>query len=135
MNSPLQSKLTLLKDYIFSLLTGYQEDPPAGVKLRDGLHYNPYFPGGAISMARPIYDEQVDFEDGTPNHTSQIAKDVATFLAWASYPEHDERKKMGLKTVVILTATLGASLWWKRFKWSYIKSKKIVYKPYKGPEV
>ncbi len=86
-------------------------------------------------MARPIYDEQVEYEDGTPNHTSQIAKDVATFLAWASYPEHDERKKMGLKSVVILTAALGLSLWWKRFKWSYIKSKKIVYKPYKGPEV
>ena len=69
------------EDYIFALLTGYAE-PPEGIKLREGLHYNPYFPGGAIAMTRPIYDEHVEFEDGTPNSTSQIAKDVSTFLAW-----------------------------------------------------
>lgn len=69
------------EDYIFALLTGYA-DPPEGIKLREGLHYNPYFPGGAIAMTRPIYDEHVEYDDGTPNSTSQIAKDVATFLAW-----------------------------------------------------
>ncbi|KAJ3227963.1 cytochrome c1 [Clydaea vesicula] len=118
------------ENYIFALLTGYSE-PPAGVKLREGLHYNAYFPGGAISMARPIYDEQVEFEDGTPNTTSQITKDVATFLAWCSYPEHDERKRMGLKAIAMFTVLFGFSVWWKRFKWSYIKSKRILYKPSK----
>lgn len=44
------------EDYIFSLLTGYF-DPPAGVALRDGQYYNPYFPGGAISMAQVLYNE------------------------------------------------------------------------------
>ena len=44
------------EDYIFSLLTGYC-DPPAGVALRDGLYYNPYFPGGAIGMAQALYNE------------------------------------------------------------------------------
>jgi ubiquinol-cytochrome c reductase cytochrome c1 subunit len=38
------------EDYVFALLTGYREPPP-GITLRQGLHYNPYFPGGAISMA------------------------------------------------------------------------------------
>lgn len=28
---------------------------------------------------------------------SQVAKDVCTFLRWASEPEHDHRKRMGLK--------------------------------------
>ncbi|KAG0074376.1 cytochrome c1, partial [Podila epicladia] len=42
-------------DYVFSLLTGYQ-DPPAGVEIREGLNFNPYFPGGAIGMARVLYD-------------------------------------------------------------------------------
>lgn len=60
-------------DYIFALLTGYK-DPPAGVVLREGLSFNPYFPGGAISMAQPLYDESVEYTDGTPNHLSQIAK-------------------------------------------------------------
>lgn len=44
------------EDYIFSLLTGYV-DPPAGVLLREGQNYNPYFPGGAISMAQVLFDE------------------------------------------------------------------------------
>ena len=32
-------------DYIFSLLTGYPEEPPAGATVQDGLNFNPYFPG------------------------------------------------------------------------------------------
>lgn len=31
-------------DYLFALLTGYR-DAPEGVHLRQGLYYNPYFPG------------------------------------------------------------------------------------------
>jgi len=44
------------EDYIFSLLTGYHE-APAGVVLREGQYFNPYFPGGAISMAQVLYNE------------------------------------------------------------------------------
>jgi len=51
------------EDYVFSLLTGYC-DPPAGVSMREGLYYNPYFPGQAIGMAPPIYNEVLEFEDG-----------------------------------------------------------------------
>ena len=116
------------EDYIFNLLMGYSEPPP-GLSIRSGLHFNRYFPGGAISMARAVYDEVVDYEDGTDNNASQIAKDVSVFLAWASYPEHDERKKMGMKAIAMSVAMLGLSIWWKRFKWSYIKSKKVAYRP------
>lgn len=69
------------EDYIFSLLTGYYE-PPAGVKLPEGVHYNPYFPGGLIAMAQALYDEIIEYEDGTPATQSQLAKDVTTFLTW-----------------------------------------------------
>jgi cytochrome c1 len=51
------------QDYIFSLLTGYI-DPPAGVEVREGMNYNPYFPGGAISMARVLFDGLVEYDDG-----------------------------------------------------------------------
>ena len=112
------------EDYIFSLLTGYH-DAPAGVQLRPGLHYNPYFPGGAISMARALYDGVVEYEDGTPATASQMAKDVTVFLAWASEPEHDDRKKMGMKAMVMLAGLVALTYWWKRYTWSYLKSRKI----------
>lgn len=46
------------EDYVFALLTGYTETP-AGVALQDGQYFNPYFPGGAISMAQAIYNEVI----------------------------------------------------------------------------
>ncbi|KAI8834040.1 cytochrome C1 family-domain-containing protein [Chytriomyces cf. hyalinus JEL632] len=122
------------EDYIFALLLGYTEPPP-GISIRDGLHFNRYFPGGAISMARAVYDEVVDYEDGTPNNASQLAKDVTTFLTWASYPEHDERKKMGMKSIAIMGILFGLSIWYKRFKWSPIKTRQIVYKAPKVRDV
>jgi len=113
-------------DYIFSLLTGYI-DPPAGVEIREGMNYNPFFPGGAISMARVLYDGLVEYEDGTPATTSQMAKDVVTFLSWAAEPEHDERKKYGIKAVIIFSTLFAISLYVKRFKWGPIKNRKIIY--------
>ena len=29
------------------------------------MNYNPYFPGGAISMARVLFDGLVEYDDGT----------------------------------------------------------------------
>ncbi|KAJ7224466.1 cytochrome C1 family-domain-containing protein [Mycena pura] len=115
-------------DYVFSLLTGYV-DPPAGVEVREGMNYNPFFPGGAIGMARVLFDGLVEFEDGTPATTSQMAKDVVTFLHWAAEPEHDERKKNGIKAVILFSVLTLASLYVKRFKWTPIKNRKIFYDP------
>jgi hypothetical protein len=56
-----------------------------------------YFPGGGIAMARVLFDGMVEYDDKTPATTSQMAKDVVTFLAWAAEPEHDDRKKMGMQ--------------------------------------
>ncbi|KAJ4822536.1 hypothetical protein Tsubulata_043420 [Turnera subulata] len=79
------------QNYVFALLTGYR-DPPAGVSIREGLHYNPYFPGGAIAMPKMLNDGAVEYEDGTPATEAQMGKDVTTFLAWAAEPEMEERK-------------------------------------------
>jgi len=115
-------------DYIFALLTGYI-DPPAGVEIREGMNYNPFFPGGAISMARVLFDDLVEYDDGTPATTSQMAKDVVTFLSWAAEPEHDDRKKLGIKAVIIFSTLFVLSIYVKRFKWGPIKNRKIIYKP------
>ncbi|PWN51174.1 putative CYT1-cytochrome c1, heme protein [Violaceomyces palustris] len=118
-------------DYIFALLTGYT-DPPAGVKVQEGLNYNSYFPGTQIAMARVLYDGLVDYEDGTPATTSQMAKDVVTFLNFCAEPEHDDRKRMGMQAIIILSSLTALSLWTKRFKWASIKSRKILYNPPKA---
>ena len=62
---------------------------------------------------------------GTPATTSQMAKDVVTFLNWAAEPEHDERKKMGLQAVIILSTLTALSLYMKRFRWTVIKNRKL----------
>lgn len=113
-------------DYIFALLTGYME-PPAGKAMLPGLHYNPYFPGGAIAMAKQLSDGQVEYEDGTPATEAQMAKDVAAFLAWTAEPEHDDRKKWGMQWMVAIAAAIAITGFYKRFRWSIYKTRKITY--------
>ncbi|KAF2196760.1 hypothetical protein GQ43DRAFT_444831 [Delitschia confertaspora ATCC 74209] len=116
-------------NYIFSLLTGYPEEPPAGAVVASGLNFNPYFPGTGIAMARVLYDDLVEYEDGTKATTSQMAKDVTEFLNWAAEPEADDRKKMGWKVLAITSVLYALSVWVKRYKWTPIKTRKIVYNP------
>lgn len=116
------------EDYIYHLLNGYCE-PPAGIELREGQHFNPYFPGGAIGMAPPLYNEIIEYEDGTPATQSQVAKDVVTFLSWTASPEHDVRKRTFIKVFMMMSLLTGFTLYIKRFKWSVLKSRKFVYTP------
>ncbi|KAK3310353.1 cytochrome C1 family-domain-containing protein [Chaetomium strumarium] len=122
-------------DYIFSLLTGYPDEPPAGAQVGAGLNFNPYFPGTGIAMARVLYDGLVEYEDGTPASTSQMAKDVVEFLNWAAEPEMDDRKRMGMKVLVVTSVLFAISVWVKRYKWAWLKSRKIVYDPPKTNEI
>jgi len=116
------------EDYIYHLLNGYC-DPPAGIELRDGQHFNPYYPGGAIGMGAPLYNEIIEYDDGTPATLSQLAKDVCTFLTWTASPEHDMRKKMSIKGLGMLSILAVLCYYVKRHKWSMIKSRKLVYTP------
>lgn len=111
-------------DYIVAIMLGYT-DAPEGKAMLPGLHYNPYFPGGAIAMAKPLMDGQVEYEDGTVATEGQMAKDVATFLAWAAEPEHDDRKRGGLQFMVAIAAAIAITGFYKRFRWSTFKTRKI----------
>ena len=82
-------------DYIHSLLTGYEE-PPAGFQVPAGSHYNPYFHAAAVlAMPKPLSDDQVTYDDGSPQTVDQYSKDVSSFLMWASEPHLEERKRTG----------------------------------------
>ena len=95
-------------EYIYSLLTGY-EDPPSGQEDHDGS-YNPYFPGGWLAMAPPLSEDAVEYGDGTKASVDQMSRDVAAFLAWASEPKMEQRKRVGFMVVIYL-AVLAALMY------------------------
>ena len=80
-------------------------------------------------MGAPLYNEIIEYDDGTPATLSQLAKDVCTFLTWTASPEHDMRKKMAIKAIMMFTLLMGTSYYLKRHKWSMIKSRKIIFTP------
>lgn len=107
-------------DYIYSLLTGY-EDPPAGVQVPDGMHYNPYFSGHNIAMAPPLTAGAVAYTDGTEDSLDQMAKDVVIFLQWVSEPKMAERKILGIKVLLYLFVFTAVFYYTKKKVWSDVK--------------
>jgi ubiquinol-cytochrome c reductase cytochrome c1 subunit len=114
-------------DYIYSLLTGYQEPPP-GVEVPEGQYYNPYFISGpALAMPPPISDDQVTYaqngdespENDVPQTVDQYAQDVSAFLMWAAEPHMVERKSMGLVVMVFLIILAGLVYYTKKKVWAY----------------
>lgn len=90
-------------DYLYSLLVGYGEEPPAHIDVPEGLYYNPYFlSGAALAMPQPLYGEDVEYDDGTEPTLEQEAKDVSAFLMWAAEPYLAERKEMGFRVMIFL---------------------------------
>ena len=104
-------------DYIFGLLTGYA-DPPAGMKMGDGMNYNKYFSGHQIAMPQPLQDDSVTYTDGTKATIDQEARDVATFLTYMANPEMEQRKRMGVKVVIFLVLLTGLTYAVKRKVWA-----------------
>ena len=108
-------------NYIYSLLQGY-EDPPSGITLDDGVHYNKYMYGNKIKMANPLSDGLVEYSDGKEATVEQMSRDITTFLMWAAEPHLEARHQMGFKAIIyliILTILVYFSM--KRI-WSRVES-------------
>jgi ubiquinol-cytochrome c reductase cytochrome b/c1 subunit len=108
-------------DYVYALMTGYEDAAPAGVEIPEGKFFNHVFPGHAISMPPQIMDDLVTYEDGTKATKDQIAHDVAAFLMWAAEPTLDARKRLGLKVLIYLLVLSGLMYAVKRAIWSGVK--------------
>ena len=107
-------------NYIYSLLTGY-EDPPKEFKLTDGLYYNPYYDGKVIAMPPPLYDNAIEYIDGTNASLDQLSYDIVHFLNWAAEPKLQQRKSLGLKVLlflIVLTLLLYVTM---KEIWSWIE--------------
>lgn len=104
-------------NYVYALLTGYGE-PPADMKMADGMIYNKHFPGGQIAMAPPISEGVVEYADGTQATVEQISRDVVAFMAWAAEPEMEARKRLGVKVILFLLVLTGMLYAVKRKVWA-----------------
>ncbi len=94
-------------DYIHALLTGYT-DAPKGVEISAGTHYNPYFASAAaLAMAKPISDDQVTYDDGSPQTVEQYSRDISAFLMWAAEPHLEARKRTGFMVMIFLLIFTG----------------------------
>lgn len=110
-------------DYIYSVLMGYDDKPPKNVKLEDGVYYNKYMAGNKIKMAKPLNKDSVNYSDGTVATQEQLAKDVTTFLTWASEPHLEARKRLGFKTVIYLLILTVLVYLVKKKIWSRVEPK------------
>lgn len=109
-------------DYIYSLLLGY-EDPPAEIKLDDGVYYNKYIYGNKIKMSAPLSDDLVEYSDGTKATTEQMAKDVVNFLMWSAEPHLEQRHKFGFRVIIYLIIISILVYFSMKKIWSRIESK------------
>ncbi|WP_171174936.1 cytochrome c1 [Ruegeria sp. HKCCD8929] len=109
-------------EYIASLLDGYtgEEKEEAGTILYE----NSAFPGGWISMAPPLFDEQVEFADGHEATVEAMSQDVAAFLMWAAEPKMMARKQAGFIGVIFLTILSVLLYLTNKRLWAPVKGKK-----------
>jgi ubiquinol-cytochrome c reductase cytochrome c1 subunit len=115
-NNALPPDLTLITkareggaSYVYSLLTGYQNQPAAllkkfpDAKTPQNLHYNPYFANLNLAMPPPLTSAgQVTYADGTKPTVDQMAKDVSAFLVWTAEPNLESRHAAGLAVAIFL---------------------------------
>jgi ubiquinol-cytochrome c reductase cytochrome c1 subunit len=108
-------------DYIYNLLTGYEEEAPEGVTVPDGTYYNPHFIAGpALAMPPPLMEDMVTYDDGAPQTVEQYAHDVSAFLMWAAEPHLEARKKTGFRVMVFLILFAGLVYRTKRKIWANV---------------
>ena len=94
----------MVANQYYSLQTSYEVTPPLDFELTDGLYNNPYHDGKVIAMPPPIYDNVIEYIDGTDANLHQLSYDIVNFLSWAAEPELQKRKSLGLKVLLLLTA-------------------------------
>ena len=116
--------------YVYSLLTGYREQPAELVerfpdaRTGTGQYYNPYFANLNIAMAPPLSEGQVTFADGTPATVDQMAKDVAAFLTWTAEPTLVKRTQTGWAVLGFLLFATVLAYMAKQQVWAPVKPKR-----------
>lgn len=128
-------------EYMYSILTHYEENPECAPDGIDGFYYNTSFgngavpdsckdehgvstvPGSWIAMPPPLSDDVVTYADGTPATVSQMAEDVSSFLMWTAEPKLMDRKESGFKAVFFLIILASLLYLTNKRIWAGVKNK------------
>ncbi|MDD7972085.1 cytochrome c1 [Roseinatronobacter alkalisoli] len=105
-------------EYIASFLTGYtgEEDLQAGTLF----YYNKAYDGW-VSMNPVLFEDMLEYADGTPATEEQMAQDVAAFLMWTAEPKLVERKRAGFVGVIFLSVLAALLYLTNKQLWAPIK--------------
>ena len=107
-------------DYLYSLLTSYEE-APADVTVPEGMYYNAAYSGHLIAMPQPLYGDDVTYADGADSSVDAISKALVNFLAWTAEPAMETRKRTGVAVLIFLVLLSGLSYGAMRFIWADVK--------------
>ncbi len=128
-------------EYIYAILTGYEENPACAPEDTEG-YYNVAFanggvpdeckdeeghstvPGTWIAMAPPLSDDLVTFADGHEATVNHLAEDASSFLMWTAEPKMMARKQAGFTAVMFLTVLSVLLYLTNKRLWSAVKGKK-----------
>ncbi len=107
-------------EYIASLMMGYtgEDKEEAGILLYENEAY-----GGYLAMGQQLYGDDVEYTDGTEATQEQLSQDVAAFLMWTAEPKLDDRKTVGIWSVIWLLLLTGALYLTNKKLWAPHKKK------------
>lgn len=108
-------------NYVYSLLSGYEDTVPSEVEATEGSNYNPYFHSLFLAMAPPLFEGSVEYADGTEASVDQMSRDVAAFLTWTAEPKLEDRKEMGLMVMLFLGFLIVVTYLSYRRTWAPLK--------------
>ena len=97
---------------------------PADVHVNEGMYYDVAFPGHQLAMPPPLSkDNVVEYQPdaGAKGSFEQNARDITAFLAWASDPSLDGRKRLGWLVLLYLAITTVLLYLVKRRIWARVK--------------
>lgn len=109
-------------EYIASLLLGYtgEEKEEAGSLFYENTAYGDRW----LAMNPVLFDEGVEYADGTRATVEQQAQDVAAFLMWTAEPKLNARKEAGFTAVIFLTILTVLLYLTNKKLWAGIKGRK-----------
>lgn len=106
-------------EYIASFLTGFNgEETEQGGSV---FYYNTAS-GSYVAMPEVLFDDVVEYSDGTAATPEQMAQDVAAFLMWAAEPKLTERKMWGFIGVIFLTLLASLLYLTNKRLWAPVKA-------------